>query len=138
MSEIEDNKRLTLGLIDAIGRGDAEFIAASYAADGHLYTMGNTLISGIYDKAKIRQFAGAVLDAFPNGLNYTIHNLTAEQDRVAVEATGQGLHVSGKPYKNDYHFLFVWRDGKIVKLKEYMDTELVTDVICGGQRPEIQ
>lgn len=26
-------------------------------------------------------------------------------------------------------------DGRIVGSKEYLDTQLVTDVICGGQRP---
>lgn len=123
-------------MINAIGRGDATAIADTYAEDGKLYTMGNTLVSGTYDKAQIREFAGSVLASFPGGLNYTVLNLTAENDRVAVEAIGEGVHVSGKPYKNHYHFLFVWRDGKILQLKEYMDTELVTEVICGGQRPE--
>jgi ketosteroid isomerase-like protein len=31
-----------------------------------------------------------------------------------------------------------FRDGKITLLKEYLDTELVTDVLAGGQRPESQ
>lgn len=37
-------------------------------------------------------------------------------------------------YQNQYHFLFRFRDGELVTLKEYMDTERVTDVLCGGQR----
>lgn len=57
--------------------------------------------------------------------------------RVAVEATGRGRHVSGKDYLNHYHFLFTWRDGKLLELKEYMDTEAVTEVLCGGVRPEV-
>jgi len=43
--------------------------------------------------------------------------------------------VSGAVYRNEYHFLFRWRDGKLAELREYMDTELVTDVLCGGARP---
>ncbi len=136
MSETGKNKELTRIFIDAIGRGDAAFIADAYAENGRLYTMGHTLISGVYDKANIREFAGGVLEAFPDGIRYTIHNMTAEEDRVAVEATGEGLHVSGRLYRNHYHFLFLWRDGKLVELKEYMDTELVTEVLCAGQRPE--
>ena len=61
--------------------------------------------------------------------------MVAEGEKVAVEATCEGEHVSGQTYSNEYHFLFQFRDGKLVKLKEYMDTELVTDVLCGGQRP---
>lgn len=134
MNETEMNKKLTRAFIDAIGRGDASCIANTYADSGRLYTMGKTLISGVYDKTAIRKFAGSVLESFPDGLSYTIHHMTAEDDRVAVEATGEGLHVSGITYKNHYHFLFIWRDGKLLQLKEYMDTELVTEVLCGGQR----
>lgn len=137
MTSNERNKELTRAFIEAIGRGDAACIADTYAEEGRLHTMGQTLISGSYDKATIREFAGRVLDSFPGGLTYTIHHMTAEDDRVAVEATGEGVHVSGKPYRNHYHFLFVWRDGKLLQLKEYMDTELVTQVICGGQRPTV-
>ena len=52
-----------------------------------------------------------------------------------MEASSEGMHVSGVPYTNDYHFLFEFQDGKLLKLKEYMDTERVTEVLCGGQRP---
>lgn len=61
--------------------------------------------------------------------------MKAEGERVAVEAESEGMHVSGKLYSNDYHFLFRFRDGKIIEYKEYMDTERVTDILCGGQRP---
>jgi hypothetical protein len=132
---VESNRERTLALIRAIARGDAEFIADTYAEDGKLYTMGGTLISGVYDKSQIRQFAGSVLEAFPQGLHYTVHAVTAEGSRVAVEATGRGRHVSGQDYVNHYHFLFTWREGKLLSLKEYMDTEAITEVLCGGQRP---
>ena len=58
-------------------------------------------------------------------------------DRVAVEAESSGEHVSGNTYTNQYHFLFQFRDGLVVQLKEYMDTERVTDILCGGQRPPV-
>lgn len=136
MNTVEDNKQRTRAFIEAIARGDADTIAETYADDGRVVTMGNTLISGIRNKSEIRQFAGGVLDAFPNGLSYTILNMTAEQDRVAVEATGEGMHSSGQLYRNHYHFLFTWRDGELLELKEFMDTEAATDVLCGGARPE--
>jgi ketosteroid isomerase-like protein len=46
-----------------------------------------------------------------------------------------GEHISGQTYSNEYHFLFEFQSGKLIRLKEYMDTERVTDVLCGGQRP---
>lgn len=135
MNTLDENKERTLAFFDAIQRADAEAIANTYADDGRVVTMGNTLISGTRGKSEIRQFAGGVLEAFPNGMTYTIHNMTAEDDRVAVEATSEGMHVSGVLYSNNYHFLLTWRNGELVELKEYMDTELATDVLCGGARP---
>lgn len=135
MSETEHNKRLTQDFIEAMSRGDAAAIAAAYADGGRVITMGNTLISGVRDREQIRQFAGGVLAAFPEGLVFTVTGMTAEADRVAVEATSRGRHVSGNDYRNHYHFLFTWREGKLLELKEYMDTELVTDILCGGARP---
>ncbi len=61
--------------------------------------------------------------------------MTAEGERVAVEASSSGVHASGQRYKNQYHFLFEFRNGRVLHLKEYMDTEQVTDILCGGQRP---
>jgi uncharacterized protein len=54
---------------------------------------------------------------------------------VAVEAHSLGRHVSGVTYSNQYHFLFVFRAGRVVLLREYMDSERVTAILCGGQRP---
>ena len=138
MHDIELNKRLTRDFIDAIARGDTDAILAAYADDGRVVTMGNTLISGAFDKPAIAAMASGVLQAFPERLRFTIHAMTAEGDRVAVEAESYGRHASGKIYNNQYHFLFRWRDGQLVELKEYMDTELVTDVICGGERRSTQ
>ena len=55
--------------------------------------------------------------------------MVGEGDKVAVEATSEGKHISGQIYTNEYHFLFEFRDGKLLRLKEYMDTERVTDVL---------
>ncbi|MEZ7996386.1 MAG: nuclear transport factor 2 family protein, partial [Halioglobus sp.] len=76
-----------------------------------------------------------IFDVFPNGLTFTILNMVGEGDKVAVEATSVGEHISGQTYSNEYHFLFEFQSGKLIRLKEYMDTERVTDVLCGGQRP---
>lgn len=135
MSNTEKNKALVREFFDALNAGDASAIASSYADDGCVQTMGGTLISGVFNKAQITQSAGAIFDFFPNGLRFEILDMVAEGDKVAAEATSEGDHISGKTYSNEYHFLFEFREGKLLRLKEYMDTEQVTDVLCGGQRP---
>jgi ketosteroid isomerase-like protein len=54
--------------------------------------------------------------------------MTAEDDRVSVEATSYGEISNGKTYKNIYHFMMVINKGKIIAVREYLDTEHVTSV----------
>lgn len=135
MSEVEINKAATRKFFEAMSAGDVDTIINSYADDGYCQTMGHTLISGKFSKQQIAAAAGFIFEIFPKGIKFTIKEMTAEGDRVAVEATSLGEHVSGKTYANEYHFLARFRDGKLVAFKEYMDTELATEILCGGQRP---
>jgi ketosteroid isomerase-like protein len=134
MSETEHNKELVTKFFDALSRNDVPFLMDAYADDVKLYTMGNTLISGCFTKDQAREGAKQVLGAFPKGIKFVIHDLTAEGDRVAVQAESFGDHVSGKHYNNKYHFFVRLRGGLITEFKEYMDTELVTEILCGGQK----
>ena len=131
-----NNKALVTRFIEYLNHGDVAGLVGMYGDDGYVWTSGGTLISGKFDRAQIAASAGAIFEAFPQGIKFTIHGMVAEGDKVAVEAESNGLHVSGKHYRNLYHFLFEFRNGKLLSLKEYMDTENVTDVLCGGQRPE--
>jgi ketosteroid isomerase-like protein len=135
MTSEQRNRQLVRDFFAIMNRGDVAAIVAAYADDGYLLTMGRTLFSGKFTRAQIEAAAGQIYQVFPHGLSFTIEAMTAEGERVAVEARSQGQHVSGALYSNDYHFLFVFRDGKLAVLKEYMDTERVTDILCAGRRP---
>ncbi|MEH6569132.1 MAG: nuclear transport factor 2 family protein [Halioglobus sp.] len=137
MSNIEGNKTLARELVAAMNRADTQWFLDHYADDVLVWTMGNTLISGQYNKDQVAGFADGIFDVFPTGIKFTIHSMIAEGDSVAMETESVGDHVSGKRYNNFYHMLVKFRDGKITLLKEYLDTELVTDVLAGGQRREI-
>ncbi len=135
MTSTADNKQVVEQFFSCLSSGDVEGFVALYHPRGSLWTSGNTLMSGTYSRDQIAAFGGDIFDAFPQGLAFSIVGMTAEGDRVAVEAESKGEHSSGQLYHNFYHFLFEFRDGKVYRLKEYMDTEKVTDVLCGGQRP---
>ena len=134
MTTEQGNKKRVEAFFDALNRADAAAIVNAYAEDGRCVTMGNTLISGSYGREQLSQYAGGILQVFPQGIRFSIKAMTAEGERVAVEAESEGMHVSGRLYSNQYHFLFHFRHGKVVEFKEYMDTERVTDILCGGQR----
>lgn len=135
MTKEDSNKQKVRDFLGAMNRGDVAAIVDAYHEDGTCWTSGRTLISGTLDKEAIRAGAGAIFEAFPEGITFTLGPMTAEGDRVALEAESEGRHVSGAVYTNQYHFLFEFKDGQLYRLKEYMDTERVTDILCGGQRP---
>lgn len=126
------NKALARRFIDAISRADVDAIVAAYAPDGTCWTSGTMSISGTFGVDQVAAASRGVLTVFPEGLRFTIHALTAEGERVAIEAESHGRHVSGKLYNNKYHFVLRAHGGKIVEWREYMDTMHANDVLCGG------
>lgn len=57
----------------------------------------------------------------------------AEGDFVVAQVRGQARKKDGTPYNNTYCHVFRLRDGKIIAVNEYMDTELITAVF-GSRR----
>ncbi len=57
----------------------------------------------------------------------------ADEDFVVVEARGDNVTKSGAPYNNRYCFVFRLEGGKLKEVNEYMDTELVTEVLGDPQ-----
>ena len=131
----EQNKQIVIDFFDQMSNGNVKGFMDFYHEEGAVWTSGNTLMSGTQKKAAILEFAGEIYKSFPQGIKFKMTSMTDEDDRVAVEAESDGLHVSGLRYQNLYHFLFIFKEGKVLLLKEYMDTEKVTDVLCGGHRP---
>ena len=129
---IEENKAFAKAFLAALSRGDWNFVEDAYAEDVVIWTPGSMPFSGTHTKAGVADVKAWLTGVFPDGLKFTIKAMTAEGDRVAVEAESYGKHVSGKTYNNQYHFLMVILDGKIHELKEYMDTMHANEVLAGG------
>ena len=84
---------------------------------------------GFQTREQCRTTFDSIFDIFPEGLRFTLYEMTAEGERVALEAESHGVHKSGKPYNNHYHFLFRVRDGKIAEIREYADTQHAAEVL---------
>lgn len=128
----ESNKELARTFLDALSRADADAIADLYAEDFQLWVTGSLPFSGTKGRADALQGIPAVLGLFPDGLEFKIEALTAEGERVAIEATSKGKTASGGLYQQTYHFLLRAREGKIIEWREYMDTEHARQVLVGG------
>ncbi len=86
---------------------------------------------GFQNMEQARESFDSIFQIFPTGLVFTLYEMTAEGDRVALEAESHGVHKSGRKYNNHYHFLFRVRDGKIAEIREYGDTQHARDVLEG-------
>lgn len=88
------------------------------------YMVNPTSIPGIapMDRKVAMGLIASVKDNYPEGIRFTISGMTAENDRVAVEAACLARTAAGKEYNNLFHFLFVLKDGKICAVREYNDS----------------
>ena len=131
MNAIKQNKETARRFLEGMGHGFAQVIAETCAEDCRFTTMGTTAISGERGKAEAMAAAAQVEGIFPGGMRIVIHTMTAEEDRVAVEAESFATHMSGAPYHNHYHFFMRFRDGKLTVFKGYLDTELAASFFGG-------
>ena len=66
---------------------------------------------------------------FPAKLRFEIKSLTAEDDRVIAEFSGEGATRGGEVYRNDYLYLFRIRDGKVCFLAEWLNLDAMRGVL---------
>ena len=128
----EESKRIVREFFGHLNEGDADAIASAYAEAGTCWTAGTLPFPGVHTRDEIRELSKGILGAFAGGLLFTVLGMTAEGNRVAVEAESEGRHASGKTYRNQYHFLFELQNGKILRMKEYLDTLHASEVLAGG------
>jgi len=129
-SVTDQNKKITKEFFEALSNGSDKYLDF-YTDESIIWTAGNNAIGGTRTKEEVVGFAQNILSAFPTGITFNIKGMTAEDERVAVEINGEAMHASGATYNNQYHFLLIIKDEKILELKEYMDTQLAAKILLG-------
>jgi uncharacterized protein len=82
-----------------------------------------TPIAGLYSKERIARLFRAMLGRLTGGLTMSVVSSIAEGDRVALEVQSAGDLTNGRSYRQEYHILMTFRDGKICSVREYNDTQ---------------
>ena len=134
-SQLAANKAIAQKFFDFLQAGDAQGLLSIYSDDFTCWTAGSLPFSGTHPRDEIAAMVTGVASVFPKGWRFAVRAMTAEGERVAVEAECLGEHVSGQTYRQKYHFLFVVRDGKIREMREYFDTQHAFDVLCSAPAP---
>jgi ketosteroid isomerase-like protein len=124
----ESNKNIALKFWENFSAGNYPAALDMLSADATWWVAGSTSLSGTYSKTEFTALLEQVTPLAPDGLTVTPTLLTAEDNRVSVEAKSYGEITNGKTYQNIYHFMMVINAGKIDAVREYLDTEHVTSV----------
>ena len=111
------NHQIVRNFIDAMSEGD--ITEDLVTPDFSVWIVG----TGTADKEAFRNGIALLPKVFPDKLAFTIHSLTAEEDRVIAQFSAVGTLRDGKVYRNDYLYLFRIRDGKVYFLAEYLNLD---------------
>jgi ketosteroid isomerase-like protein len=87
-----------------------------------------TPTAGVYTKERIGRLFHRMIDNLTGGLRMTVLSCIAEGERVALEVTSSGDLKNGRLYRQEYHILMEFRDGRICAVREYLDTQHAHDV----------
>jgi ketosteroid isomerase-like protein len=130
MHDLERNKVAAASYLELLSKGDIKALDALLADDLDYWILGNLPgLSGSHKKPALLSMIPSFTEMWDGPLVFTVTGLTAEEDRVALEARNKGRTKSGKTYENAYHIAFELRDGRITRIREYCDTIHVRDVI---------
>ena len=127
---MEENKAVVLEFLKRFSAGQFAPAFELLADDATWWVGGNFPLSGTRSKMEMAELLKGVAANMPSGLTLTPKGITAEGERVAAEVESYGKHKNGRTYNNQYHFLFVVKDGKIHVVREYLDTTHANWVFC--------
>ncbi|MGW4526176.1 nuclear transport factor 2 family protein [Amycolatopsis sp. NPDC004378] len=126
-----ENKQLLKTAFDGWAAGDIRPLLAAMADDVTWTVSGHNSWSGSFrgKDAVRRDLLGPLGEQFEGTYTSTASRFVAEDDVVVVETRGSVATKTGRRYDNQYCFVFRLDGGRIREITEYMDTQLVAEVL---------
>ena len=125
------NKNTAQRFFELFSAGDIDGVLALMTDDATWRIPGKkelTPTAGVYTKERIGRLFRRMIDNLSTGLQMTVLSSIAAGNRVALEVTSSGDLKNGRLYRQEYHFLMEFRDGKISAVREYLDTQHAHEV----------
>lgn len=124
-----DNKRLMQDIFSEMSEGNLEPFIDAMAEDMRWTWMGTGRWSRTFEgkESVVDELLAAVKETLTDSFEVIPHHFFAEGDYVVIEHSGRNTTHDGRPYNNKYCWVCRFADGKLCELREYMDTELVTE-----------
>jgi ketosteroid isomerase-like protein len=122
---IEENIEIVKGFFAAIGSGDKQRLLALVAEDiewiipGEEWPLAGTHRGHAGVAATLRKAAEEIETTYSKPPEFV-----AQGDRIFVVGVATGkIKATNKPFKDDWVFDVTVRNGKVTKIREYMDTQ---------------
>jgi ketosteroid isomerase-like protein len=127
------NKAIVSDFLATFSRGDVAGVLQMMADDATWWVAGTIQgMSGTYEKSTFGSLLEGVKPVYKTGaMQFEPISMVAEGCFVAVEARSYAELTNGRIYSNQYHLLFEIRDGRVFRVKEYMDTQHAHAIFCG-------
>jgi len=125
--DVAANKTRIEAIFAAMAEGDGRPFNAAMADDVVWRVMGSGPWARDYrgKQAVVDELQRPLFANFATPYRCRATRIIAEGDSVVVLAKGEVTTKAGRPYNNDYCFVFTMRDGRIAGIVEYMDAALV-------------
>jgi uncharacterized protein len=127
-----ENKRLMQQIFEELGQGNTGPFGDAMADDFSWTIIGSTPWSRTYrgKETVVRELMTPLFDQFADRYTNFAQRFIAEDNYVVVQCRGRVTTKSGEPYNNSYCYVIRLADGKLKELTEYLDTQLVADVLA--------
>jgi ketosteroid isomerase-like protein len=126
-----ENKQLMEKLFAGIARGEREPFVEAMADDVMMYGTGQHSWSQTFKgkEALLRDLYGHLRTLLVEPRRTIPLRFFADRDYVVVEAKGDMVTREGVRYDNDYCLIYRLANGRIVEIREYLDSALCERVL---------
>ena len=128
---VEDNKAVAHQFFARFTASDIEGTLATMSNDATWWIPGKKERSpsaGLYPKEKIGRLFHRMAATLRGGLTMRVKSSIGEGNFVAREIESSGDRKNGRFDRQEYYMLMEFRDGMIVAVREYLDTQHANDV----------
>jgi uncharacterized protein len=126
-----ENKQIITAAMAGLAKGDSRLFADAMAEDFSWRAMGRGAWGKVYEGKRVvrTQLFTPLYAQYADRATTTATGIFADGDYVIVEALGAATMKSGKAYNNKYCLIIRMKNGKMLEVREYLDTALSDEML---------